>query len=224
MLEIDKNLPKEQRILLAAEDVFSRHGYVQATLDEIIALADTGKGTIYKYFGSKDKLFYRLVSGKINPFLERLRVVATSDKTTPEKIHDYMLQLLSFLKVNKDLYRILWYEVSGNQRGIHPMILNDCSWERGAFYGQALSAEEYERNRRYRDLIREQVQCLVLIIKEGMDSGFMKMGEPAITAHHLFGGVAMSTLHYVGQQDLTDEELADLIVDRFLYGHAVKEV
>lgn len=44
MREIDKTLPKDQRILLAAEEVFSRRGYVQATLDEIIALADTGKG------------------------------------------------------------------------------------------------------------------------------------------------------------------------------------
>ena len=57
MREIDKTLPKDQRILLAAEEVFSRRGYVQATLDEIIALADTGKGTVYKYFGNKDNLF-----------------------------------------------------------------------------------------------------------------------------------------------------------------------
>ena len=30
MREIDKTLPKDQRILLAAEEVFSRRGYVQA--------------------------------------------------------------------------------------------------------------------------------------------------------------------------------------------------
>ena len=32
----------------------------------------------------------------------------------------------------------------------------------------------------------------------------------------------MSVLHYVGQPEFTDAELADLIVDRFLYGHAVR--
>ena len=47
-------------------------------------------------------------------------------------------------------------------------------------------------------------------------------GQPTITAHHLFGGVTMSVLHYVGQPEFTDAELADLIVDRFLYGHAVR--
>jgi len=52
---------KKIRILQAAEIIFSRKGYVQATLDEIIELADTGKGTVYKYFGNKDNLFYTLV-------------------------------------------------------------------------------------------------------------------------------------------------------------------
>ena len=120
MREIDKTLPKDQRILLAAEEVFSRRGYVQATLDEIIALADTGKGTVYKYFGQKDNLFYTLVASKIEPFLQCLQEVVASGKSTSEKIRSYMLALLPFLRDNKDLYRILWYEVSGNQRGFHP--------------------------------------------------------------------------------------------------------
>ena len=76
MREIDKTLPKDQRILLAAEEVFSRRGYVQATLDEIIALADTGKGTVYKYFGNKDNLFYTLVASKIKPFLLQVKAPA----------------------------------------------------------------------------------------------------------------------------------------------------
>ena len=178
MREIDKTLPKDQRILLAAEEVFSRRGYVQATLDEIIALADTGKGTVYKYFGNKDNLFYTLVASKI--------------------------------------------EVSGNQRGFHPVFLNDGSWEMSSLYGDTLSEDEYNRILRYRNLIREQVLCLVTIISEGMETGFMKQGQPTITAHHLFGGGTMSVLHYVGQPEFTDAELADLIVDRFLYGHAVR--
>ena len=41
---------KEQRIMEAAEQVFSRKGYREATLDEIIRIADTGKGTVYKYY------------------------------------------------------------------------------------------------------------------------------------------------------------------------------
>ena len=91
-----------------------------------------------------------------------------------------------------------------------------------SLYGDTLSEEEYNRILRYRNLIRDQVQCLVAIISESMEQGFMKYGQPTVTAHHLFGGVAISVLHYVGDQEFTDAELADLIVDRFLYGHAVR--
>jgi AcrR family transcriptional regulator len=34
---------KKERILAAAEEVFSKRGYTQSTLDEIIKIADTGK-------------------------------------------------------------------------------------------------------------------------------------------------------------------------------------
>lgn len=222
MREIDKSLPKDQRILLAAEDVFCRRGYVQATLDEIIALADTGKGTLYKYFGNKDNLFYTLVAGKIEPFLSRLQAVLNSKKSTREKIIDYMLELLPFVHDNKDLYRILWYEVSGNQRGFHPVILNDGSWEMNSLYGDKLPEAEYKRLLRYRNLIKDQVVCLESILSEGMKKGLLKPGQPTISAHHLFGGVTMSVLHYVGHPEFTDEELAVLIADRFLYGHATE--
>lgn len=37
-----KLVPKNERILRAAEAVFSKKGYRQATLDEIVKIADTG--------------------------------------------------------------------------------------------------------------------------------------------------------------------------------------
>ena len=66
-MQIDAKLPKEKRIEIAAEEIFSRFGYEKATLDGIIALADVGKGTVYKYFGNKEQLFYKLVAVKTCP-------------------------------------------------------------------------------------------------------------------------------------------------------------
>ena len=59
-MQIDAKLPKEKRIEIAADEIFSRFGYEKATLDGIIALADVGKGTVYKYFGNKNsKKFHK---------------------------------------------------------------------------------------------------------------------------------------------------------------------
>ena len=66
------DIPKDKRILKAAEKVFSRKGYHQATLDEIIQIADTGKGTVYKYFKNKENLFYTLVLGKNKRLMKAL--------------------------------------------------------------------------------------------------------------------------------------------------------
>lgn len=64
-----KLVPKNERILRAAEAVFSKKGYRQATLDEIVKIADTGKGTVYKYFNNKENLFYTLIHMKMKCFL-----------------------------------------------------------------------------------------------------------------------------------------------------------
>ena len=61
---------KRQQILDAAGVVFARKGYHKATVDEIIALADTGKGTVYNYFVNKEQLFYTLIQERSAPFEE----------------------------------------------------------------------------------------------------------------------------------------------------------
>ena len=84
-MAIDTSLPKDIRILQAAEKVFSQHGYEKATLDEIIALADVGKGTVYKYFGNKEHLFYKLVADKnaVAPMAAELILTVTALRLFP---------------------------------------------------------------------------------------------------------------------------------------------
>ena len=78
-MQINAKLSKDKRIEIAAEEIFSKYGYEKATLDQIISLADVGKGTVYKYFGNKEQLFYKLVSAKNEPFVEALRVAVESE-------------------------------------------------------------------------------------------------------------------------------------------------
>lgn len=95
-MAIDTSLPKDIRILQAAEEVFSQHGYEKATLDEIIALADVGKGTVYKYFGNKEHLFYKLVADKNAPFLEKLHQAVNSVDSFEDKLKKYFEVMVHF--------------------------------------------------------------------------------------------------------------------------------
>jgi AcrR family transcriptional regulator len=44
------------RLMEAALDLFTRHGIEQLTIDQIAAAAETGKGTFYNYFSSKEEI------------------------------------------------------------------------------------------------------------------------------------------------------------------------
>jgi TetR/AcrR family transcriptional regulator, fatty acid metabolism regulator protein len=50
-----------ERILDAALDIFSRKGYHDTRMDEIVGASQTSKGSIYFHFPNKEKLFLALV-------------------------------------------------------------------------------------------------------------------------------------------------------------------
>ena len=63
-------------ILAAALDVFSRHGFAMARLDDVAAKAGIAKGTLYLYFASKEALFEELIRSFATPIFDDLEVVA----------------------------------------------------------------------------------------------------------------------------------------------------
>ena len=149
MTVIDATLPKKDRILLAAEDVFSRRGYTKATLDEIIALADTGKGTLYKYFGNKDNLFYTLIEEKHNKLMEDLHAITAEADGIRSKLQAYLNCMLAFLRSNKGLWLIVWYELNAAHQGIHPDFDENGDWVLTSLYGEEIAKEDEARLLRY---------------------------------------------------------------------------
>ena len=57
---------KRRAILGAAREVFLRNGYLAASMDEVAALADVSKVTVYKHFSDKRGLFIAVVTGAIH--------------------------------------------------------------------------------------------------------------------------------------------------------------
>lgn len=53
---------KRQAILAAATEVFLKSGYLGTNMDEIAALSEVSKQTVYKHFASKEALFIEIVT------------------------------------------------------------------------------------------------------------------------------------------------------------------
>jgi AcrR family transcriptional regulator len=52
---------RRQQILLRARDVFAKHGYHAAKIDDIVAAAGVARGTFYLYFDDKRAIFEEIV-------------------------------------------------------------------------------------------------------------------------------------------------------------------
>ncbi len=64
---------ERRRIILAAAlDVFSRHGFAAARLDDVAAQAGVAKGTLYLYFPNKQTLFQELIRSYLSPLFDKL--------------------------------------------------------------------------------------------------------------------------------------------------------
>ena len=222
-MQIDAKLPKEKRIEIAAEEIFSKFGYEKATLDGIIALADVGKGTVYKYFGNKEQLFYKLVAVKNVPFVEALQAAVEKEKDLQAKLIAYFTVLVEFYHKNSALWQIIYFEMLNNSYCRLIFDEDDNPTVVSRYSEDLVSEETKERYLRYHQLIISEFDILKKLIADGMARQELKASNARVSASHLFFGVAMGIFHHIHQVETTMsyEEMAKIIVDRFLNGEAM---
>lgn len=224
-MKIDANLPKEKRILQAAETVFSRFGYEKATLDEIIKLADVGKGTVYKYFGNKEQLFYKLVSDKNEPFVERLQAAVKGNGGLSQKLRSYFKEMIEFYVANSALWQVICFEKLGGCNICRVQQVDGELQVVPRFSYIELTDEVKQQILCYHHLIFDEYKILQALLKQAMADGFLKNRheneDPDIVGKFIFFGVAMSIFNPNEDvcSNMTSEELSEIVVDRFLYGH-----
>jgi TetR/AcrR family transcriptional repressor of mexJK operon len=78
---------KRRAILDAATELFLKHGYLGANMDEVAALAAVSKQTVYKQFASKEALFVAIVgamTGAAGDEVQR-EIADLGERDDPEK-------------------------------------------------------------------------------------------------------------------------------------------
>ena len=79
-----------QRIIQSALQLFNRHGFTAASIDDIMAGAGMTRGGFYSYFQSKSELYAEAISCFVSGKLED---IATADKASDRAAHllrDYL--------------------------------------------------------------------------------------------------------------------------------------
>ncbi len=93
--------PKRQRrkddrpgeIVIAALSVFAEAGFNSARMEDVASAAQVSKGTVFRYFASKNELFKAVVHAYLGPRLTTWReLVNTAEGPTGELLEALMLQ------------------------------------------------------------------------------------------------------------------------------------
>lgn len=217
-------IPKDKRILKAAEKVFSRKGYTQATLDEIIQIADTGKGTVYNYFKNKENLFYTLVEGKNKRLMKALHKSVDGETTFEGQFRGYAYAFLCFLFKNGTLWSVILFELLNQQDGWRLFWNKEKQdFDLDVRWGRKPTKQEIAVKRRYAELIGKEIQLLQAIFQRAMDEGYIKLAldHLDIMSENFYFSIFM----LYNQGAITRENLEEVVagmIDRFLYGHIRK--
>lgn len=223
MVKINASLSKEKRILKAAEQVFSHKGYTQATLDEIIQIADIGKGTVYKYYKNKENLFYTLVEAKNRKLMKAMETAVEEGETFSDQFRGYVEAFLHFLEKNETLWSVILFELLNQQAGWR--LLWDekkQDWRLDVRWGKKPEEKDVAMKRRYAELIYGEIQLLQSIFQKAIDRQYLKpLTDLQLMSQNFYFSIFMLSNQGAFTKE-NRERVVDGMIDRFLYGHKEK--
>jgi AcrR family transcriptional regulator len=153
---IKKQEQVKNKIVSVASSVFNKYGFKKATIEDIAQAARMGKSSIYYYFESKEVIFEAVVQQEAHLLsLELEKKVINSQDNPKEKIRNYVLIRMRFLKEMVNFFEALKNDYLGNL----------------AFT---------ERIRKRYD--KEEQQMLHKILEEGVNQGIFKLGNTKFMA------------------------------------------
>ncbi|EHQ91963.1 TetR/AcrR family transcriptional regulator [Desulfosporosinus youngiae] len=124
---------RQTDILKAAIRVFSEHGFDGAKMEYIAKEAGIGKGTVYEYFESKDRLFEEILKFSVDRYSQGLKEAIDQGKTIEERILNCSRFNVEFLNNHMEFMHIamqikmLSKEIRAHHMAVHAVILEHYS-------------------------------------------------------------------------------------------------
>jgi len=153
-----------EEILLAAEKVFAAKGFFPTTMSDIAREAEFGTGTLYKYFKSKEELYFTIIDEKVEE-INRLVKAELSQKSSSVKRIEKALKLqFEFFERNRDFFVIYTSERSRFE------------WTVKDELGKSI----HEKMVAY-------INILAQVMRQGIEEGEFRHLDPMDLAHALVG-------------------------------------
>jgi AcrR family transcriptional regulator len=101
---------KRLRILEAAVELYSARDYHKVHMEHIADKAGVGKGTIYRYFPTKEALFLQLVHVAVDRVGEVIKTCEEHDESALDKLRRAVTLTLEYFRLHEPFISILSHE------------------------------------------------------------------------------------------------------------------
>ena len=102
-----KNINKKEKILEAAQEVFFKKSFYEATMDDIAQLSGIKKPTIYYYFPSKIDLASQLLEVNIKKIFGKISEIISSTNKVKDRIKMIVDFYINLLEENSKTFIIM---------------------------------------------------------------------------------------------------------------------
>lgn len=185
-------LRNKEAILKAAVHLFAQKGFAETKLEDVAALAEFGKGTLYNYFENKDDLFLSTFDYAVGNVLDFLYEQLASVSDPLERIRLIANSQFNYYRENTDFMHV----VMTNQQ-----ILRN----------HACSRPVFDRFQDLKKLVIEEMQAAI-------DAGQLRPGNPQHYASYLSGMIHSQVRSLNTGEVHLDQIQADEIIDIFFNG------
>ena len=163
----DVSAERRAQIIKAALACFSRKGYTNTTMDDIVAESGLSKGSLYWYFDSKDDLFAQAMMSYFDDFGQDTLAELEKHETASEKIRAGARKMVAFSKEAEGLFSLFIEFWSQSKRREEVSLF----WTNLLIQYQKLMAaiiEEGIRKGEFRPVDAEQLVWAILAAYDGL--------------------------------------------------------
>ena len=183
---------RREAILAAARDVFFKHGFHRATVDEVAEQAEVAKGTVYLYFESKETILAHLLLEGLEALDEQLAEAFNekSAHSAEKRLRRLCAAYLNFYNDEPDYFRLM------------------MAFDRGQFQ-EAVPKELYQR---ILEKSSQGLQFVMRAVQQGVDDGDFSKCDPKKTAGILWSAVngALVIVSHPLRREMLDQKVESL--------------
>lgn len=183
-----------------ATDLFIQHGYEYVSLDQIVEVAGGSKATIYKYFGSKQGLFFAICQKRCDIFLEKITEICQQEG----------------VNLKQDLVKLLF--------DLYQLFVDEKGSAFARLMVQTVQSDRQLSQQLYDIGIQKAIDMLADYFQKLHDLKQIHCPKPQISATYFLG--FLHNIHWRSLVDLpidySDDEMLeqlDYMVERFIQGH-----